>query len=208
LPWQPATCITSTRDKVHLQSSPRNFHSTFNIVRESILSTANMGGRQPYLYQPVTHAPFNPKAYTQSLANPTPPQPKPDGPLIAFNRHPDSYDNLPYGKHVNAKLMSLGSKKRIIWARKIQLVWRVLEWIVALAVLVCVVTIKGAPETQGWILRLPVSTLITSMMAVIAHIRDSQHLTSLSRPMLFGISAISRHDSLLPVLQATMPSRF
>jgi hypothetical protein len=46
------------------------------------------------------------------------------------------------------------------------------------------------------------------MMAVIANIRDSQHLTSLSRPMLFGISAISRHDSLLPVLQATMPSRF
>jgi hypothetical protein len=114
------------------------------------------GSRQPYLYQPVTHAPFNPKAYTQSLANPTPPRQKPEGPLLNFNRHPDSYDNLPYGKHVGAQLMSSGSKKRIIWARKMQLGWRVLQWIIAMAVLVCVVTIKGAPETQGWILRLPV----------------------------------------------------
>lgn len=117
-------------------------------------------GRQPYLYQPVTHAPFNPKAYTQSLANPTPPRKtKPDGPLITFNRHPDSYDNLPYGKHVGAKAMSSGSKKRVLWARKIQLAWRVLQWIVALGVLVCVAMIKGAPETQSWILRLHVSTV-------------------------------------------------
>ncbi|KIW02263.1 uncharacterized protein PV09_06413 [Verruconis gallopava] len=114
-----------------------------------------MGGRQPYMYQPVTHAPFNPKAYSQSLANPSPPRPKPDGPLIQFNRHPDSYNNLPYGKHVNAKLMSPGSKKRILVARKIQLGWRTLQWFAALAVLACVVIIKGAPDTQGWILRLP-----------------------------------------------------
>lgn len=116
-------------------------------------------GRQPYLYQPVTHAPFNPKAYTHSLQaqQNSPRRPKPEGPLITFNRHPDSYDNLPYGKHVGAAMMSDGSKKRIIWARKIQLAWRVLQWIVAVGVLVCVIMVKGVPDTQGWILRLPVS---------------------------------------------------
>lgn len=115
------------------------------------------GSQQPYMYAPVSHAPFNPKAYSQAIANPPPPRPKPDGPLLSFNRHPDSYDNFAYGKHTEVKPMSAGSKKRLIWARKVQLFWRVLQWIAALGLLICVITIKGAPDTQGWILRLPVS---------------------------------------------------
>ena len=118
-----------------------------------------MGGtsRQPYMYQPVTHAPFNPKAFTQQVSQAPPPRrPKPNGPLITFNRHPDSYDNLPYGRHVGAKMISTRSKKWLLWARKLQLAWRIVQWIVAVGALVCVAMIKGIPETQGWILRVPV----------------------------------------------------
>jgi hypothetical protein len=121
--------------------------------------------QQPYLYQPVVHsAPFNPKAYSQSLnaREAAPPKPKPEGPLITFNRHPDSYDNLPYGRHVGVQEMSPLSKKSILWARKIQCAWRVLQWVAAIGVLVCVCLMKGAPDTQSWILRLPVCHVMTS----------------------------------------------
>ena len=127
-------------------------------------------GRQPYLYQPVTHnAPFNPKAYSQAISQPVSPRrPKPNGPLITFNRHPDHYDNLPYGRHVGVATMSKGSKKRVLVARKVQLGWRVLQWVAAMGCLVCVAMVKGAPDTQSWILRLPVS--ISHHISLLLHI--------------------------------------
>lgn len=114
------------------------------------------GSKQPYIYQPVSYPNFNPRAHTQSLATPIPQRPVQNGPLLNFNRHPDSYDISPYGRSVGIAPMSSKSKKGIVWMRKVQLGGRVLQLLAALAVLVCVITIKGAPDTQGWILRLPV----------------------------------------------------
>lgn len=122
-----------------------------------------MGGGQPFLYDaraPVRYSqldsPFNPKAITQaSYAPPSPPKPKQEGPLINFDRHPDSYIVQPYGK-LDCTPMSPNTKSRIKWTRGIQLVSRILQLLGALVMLIFVISIKGASDNQGWIIRLPV----------------------------------------------------
>jgi hypothetical protein len=57
-----------------------------------------MGVDPPFLYDPPsrysfsgpTDKGFNPKAVTQASLSPPAAKPKPDGPLINFNKHPDS----------------------------------------------------------------------------------------------------------------------
>jgi hypothetical protein len=122
-----------------------------------------MGG-QPYIYDPPSHRysalvpqnEFNPKAVTQaSLAPPPPPKPKQEGPLLNFNRHPDSYLVLPYG-NTTAVPMSANTKGKVKWARYIQLVFRAAQLIGAVGMLICVICLKGMSDNEGWILRLPV----------------------------------------------------
>jgi hypothetical protein len=55
-----------------------------------------MGGSQPpFLYQPVKNddrfpaTPFDPKAVTRASYEAKKPKPKPNGPLVSFNRHPE-----------------------------------------------------------------------------------------------------------------------
>jgi hypothetical protein len=124
-----------------------------------------MGRGQPYLYgppksiadDPFLYSGFNPKAVTMaSRQPPPPPKPKQEGPLINFNRHPDSYLILPYGK-TDAKHMSPKTKTTIKWTRWIQLVLRVLQLIGALGMLVCVIAIRGTQPTEGWVIRIPVN---------------------------------------------------
>jgi hypothetical protein len=123
----------------------------------------SMGG-QPYLYNPPTRYSaldpqyeFNPKSVTQaSLVPRPPPKPKAEGPLINFNRHPDSYLILPYG-NTNAVPMAPNTKDKVKWARYIQLTFRVAQLIGAVGMLVCVICLKGMTDNEGWVLRLPVS---------------------------------------------------
>jgi hypothetical protein len=123
-----------------------------------------MGGGQPFLYAasaPVQYSAldpgFNPKAVTQaSYAPPPPPRPKQEGPLLSFNRHPDSYIVQPYGK-LDCTPMSPNTKSRIKWTRSIQLASRILQLLGGIAMLIFVISIKGATENEGWIIRLPVS---------------------------------------------------
>jgi hypothetical protein len=121
-----------------------------------------MGG-QPYLYNPPTRYSaldpqyeFNPKSVTQaSLAPPPLPKPKPEGPLINFNRHPDSYLIVPYG-NTNAVPMAPNTKGKVKWTRHVQLAFRVAQLVGAVGLLVCVICLKGMSDNEGWILRLPV----------------------------------------------------
>ncbi|QDS70921.1 hypothetical protein FKW77_006647 [Venturia effusa] len=132
-----------------------------------------MGGSQPFMYAP--RAPvqysqldsgFNPKAVTQaSWAAPPPPKPKQEGPLIDFNRHPDSYIVQPYGQ-LDCIPMSPSTKSRIKWTRSIQLALRVLQLFGALCLLVLVVSIKGPSDNEGWILKLP--TIIDTLTCIYA----------------------------------------
>lgn len=123
-----------------------------------------MGGGQPFLYDaraPVQYSQldsgFNPKAVSQaSWAPPPPPKPKQEGPLVNFNRHPDSYLVQPYGQ-LDCTPMSRNTKSRIKWTRSFQLALRVLQLLAALGLLVLIISIKGASDNEGWILKLPVS---------------------------------------------------
>lgn len=118
-----------------------------------------MGRGQPYLYNvPQGDETFNPKAVTMaSRQPPSPPKKKQDGPLLDFNRHPDSYLVLPYGK-TDAKPVSPKFKTVIKTVRWIQFVLRLCNLLGAVGALLCGIFIKGAQDTEGYVLRIPVCT--------------------------------------------------
>jgi hypothetical protein len=127
-----------------------------------------MAGRwQPHMYASSrdsmidtdpTRPTFNPKAITMaSRMPPPPPKKKQEGPLIDFNKHPDSYLILPYG-NTKTKPMSPKTKVFIDIARWIQFGLRILTLLGAVGVLLCGIFIRGAQATEGYILRIPVST--------------------------------------------------
>jgi hypothetical protein len=127
-----------------------------------------MAGRwQPYAYAPQrdsmidtdpTQPIFNPKAVTMaSRLPPPPPKKKQEGPLIDFNQHPDSFLILPYG-NTNAKPMGKRTKTFINIARWTQLGFRVAQLLGAIGVLLCGIFIRGAQDTEGYIMRIPVCT--------------------------------------------------
>jgi hypothetical protein len=122
-----------------------------------------MGRWQPYLYDaPARNSMydvpdvFNPKAVTEASRRPSSPKKKQDGPLVNFNRHPDSYLVLPYG-NTNAKPMSPKTKTLIKIARWIQLFFRVPTFFGAIGALLVAIFIRGAGNAEGYIIRIPVS---------------------------------------------------
>ena len=128
-----------------------------------------MAGRwQPYTFahaNPMTsmadidpsRPTFDPKAVTRaSRMPPPPPKKKPEGPLIDFNKHPDSFLILPYG-NTNAKPMSPKTRFIIDVARWTQFGLRIITILGAVGVLLCGIFIRGAQDTEGYIMRIPVS---------------------------------------------------
>ena len=104
---------------------------------------------------------FDPKAITRAsyysiASSASTPAPKQDGPLIDFNRHPDSYIIVPSARS-NLPPMHPNTKQRINTARWLQFSLRLLQLLGALGALVCVIIIRGVNDVQGWILRIPVS---------------------------------------------------
>ncbi|KAF1361507.1 hypothetical protein EJ07DRAFT_111606, partial [Lizonia empirigonia] len=83
-----------------------------------------MGRWQPFSgVEYVPEDTFNPKAVTMASRMPPPTKKQQDGPLLNFNKHPDSYLVLPYGK-TDAKPMSPKTKLWIKIARWTQLFFR------------------------------------------------------------------------------------
>ena len=124
-----------------------------------------MGAGQPYLYDapkrfnpelPDTYDNFNPKAVTMASRMPKPPpKPKPKGPLIDFNRHPDSYFVLPSGRG-NVRPMSIKTKTLVRWARFLQLALRVAQLLGAVGCLLCGIFVRGTLNSEGFLIRIPV----------------------------------------------------
>lgn len=122
-----------------------------------------MGRWQPYLYsaperQSMNDARdnFNPKAVTMaSRMPPPPPKKKQDGPLVDFNKHPDSYLMVPYGQ-TDAQPMNPKTKLWVKIVRWSQLFLRVCSLLGAAGLLLCAIFIRGAQDTEGWIMRIPV----------------------------------------------------
>lgn len=105
-----------------------------------------------------TRSTFNPKAVTMaSRMPPPPPKKKQEGPYIDFNKHPDSYLILPYG-NTHAKEMSPKTKVFIDIARWIQFSLKILTLLGAIGIMLCGIFIRGAQDTEGYILRIPVCT--------------------------------------------------
>ncbi|KAH8723629.1 hypothetical protein GQ44DRAFT_740863 [Phaeosphaeriaceae sp. PMI808] len=130
-----------------------------------------VGRFQPYLYGPPgEESTFNPKAVTMaSRMPPSSPKKKQDGPLIDFNKHPDNYLVLPYGKS-NVKPMSKRTKSYIKVARWIQLFFRVCTLLGAAGLLLCAIFIRGAQDTEGYIMRIPPGVDIVVCLYAIYHL--------------------------------------
>ncbi|KAH9871152.1 hypothetical protein J1614_006727 [Plenodomus biglobosus] len=130
-----------------------------------------MAGRwQPYLYQPQTESTFNPKAVTMaSRMPPSPTKKKQDGPLINFNKHPDSYLVVPYG-NTDVKPMNKRTKLFIKIARGVQLAFRICQLLGAVGVLLCGIFIRGALDTEGYIMRIPPGVDIVICLYAVYHL--------------------------------------
>ncbi|KAI9696848.1 MAG: hypothetical protein M1836_005210 [Candelina mexicana] len=135
-----------------------------------------MGVEPPFLYDPPTKQQsspygggFNPKVVSQaSLVHPQP-RPKQEGPLVNFNKHPDSYLILPYG-NTTTKPMSPRTKDKIKYTRRIQLAFRILELLGTLGLLVCVICMKGMQSTVGWVTRIVPGIAILHLIYAIYHL--------------------------------------
>lgn len=121
---------------------------------------------QPFLYaapsqtsvqDPWGAGAFDPKAYSRASWVPRPtPSPKPKGPLIDFNRHPDSYLSIPYGR-TNVTPLPSAFKSVVVSTRWLQFLQRFLGFLGAVGTLICVVCLKNVQDTESLIIRIPVS---------------------------------------------------
>ncbi|KAK7518126.1 uncharacterized protein IWZ02DRAFT_483130 [Phyllosticta citriasiana] len=143
-----------------------------------------MGGpEQPYIYEPHRNSVtadslygFNPKAVTQAsraaakaAASKTTASSVREGPLIDFNRHPDSYLIGPY-EHSDVEPMSPKTKGRVNWAKWIQFAFRALQLIAAIGLLICVICIKGTSGLEGWIIRVSVAVDAVCILYAVYHL--------------------------------------
>ncbi|KAE8393615.1 hypothetical protein BDV23DRAFT_32595 [Aspergillus alliaceus] len=127
------------------------------------------GTPSAYSFRGPNDRPFNPKAVTQASWTRPPSKPKPKGPLVNFNRHPDSYCNIPDGKSKWTP-MSPKTKNRVIYGRKAQLGLRTVQLIGALGSLFCAIVIKNAAATVIWIVRVGPSVAILHTLYGIYHV--------------------------------------
>lgn len=175
LPWQQSSALalfTPRGDPKPLQlpthastTIPSHSHAsstTFLEVDETWNCTdqRTMGAQQPFLYDAPSnntspYAPFNPKAVTEASRREPKPKPKHEGPLVDFNKHPDSYLILPYG-NTNAKPMSPRTRKRVKYNRWLLLFLRCLQLVGAIGLLVCLICVRKVEEVMGWTIRIPV----------------------------------------------------
>ncbi|KAF2999006.1 hypothetical protein E8E13_007909 [Curvularia kusanoi] len=136
-----------------------------------------MGRWQPYLYSAPERQSmndprdnFNPKAVTMaSRMPPPPPKKKQDGPLVDFNKHPDSYLMVPYGQ-TDAQPMNPKTKLWVKIVRWVQLFLRVCSLLGAAGLLLCAIFIRGAQDTEGWIMRIPPGVDMVACLYAIYHL--------------------------------------
>ena len=107
-----------------------------------------------------TQASFNPKAVTQAsyarLSQQSIPKPKQEGPLINFNKHPDSYVVFGGGVRPDYKALPPATKKAVVATRWAQFALRLLQEIVALGLLAGTIMIQGTNGAETYLLRIPV----------------------------------------------------
>ncbi|QSZ32775.1 hypothetical protein DSL72_002354 [Monilinia vaccinii-corymbosi] len=130
-----------------------------------------MGIQPPFLYEPVKiDWSFDPKAVSRASLSPPAPRPKrPDGPLVSFNAHPDSYLVVPHG-NVDSKPMDPSVKKTVTWTRKVTLALRCFQVLVALGLLTMSILIMGLDIISGWIMKLAPAIAILHAVYGVLHL--------------------------------------
>ncbi|KAK5101873.1 hypothetical protein LTS08_004332 [Lithohypha guttulata] len=114
---------------------------------------------------------FNPKAVTYASWTPKQTKVKQDGPLISFNRHPDSYHQSPYG-NVSYIPVSPHTKGRVTAAWKSQRVLRAFALLGALGAVFCIIVLRKTSTGVGWIIRVgPALALAHTLYATYFHFR-------------------------------------
>ncbi|KAK0645544.1 hypothetical protein B0T16DRAFT_373559 [Cercophora newfieldiana] len=122
------------------------------------------GTRQPFIYEAVQDGdrfptqPFDPKAVTRKSYEKKAPKPKPKGPLIAVNRHPDAH-MVPTGRS-NWITMGQKTKAWIKGTRVVQLVLRILEILANIGLLILMIIINNVEPLTGWVLRITIAVAI------------------------------------------------
>jgi hypothetical protein len=121
-------------------------------------------GDAPYLYDPPSrrqiaypYSDFDPKAVTRaswiSAAESNVSKPKQEGPLVDFNRHPDSYMIVP--PQIVREPMPANTKTKVKAVRWVQFGFRLAQLLGAVGCLLCVIFVKNTEKAQGWIMRIP-----------------------------------------------------
>lgn len=124
-----------------------------NIVKMGIEPPFTYSSPSHYSFNGPTDRPFNPRAATQASWTPPAPKVKKDGPLVEFNRHPDSYLIVPYG-NLNVTPMPRSTRQKVVRLRQVQQALRFLELIGSCGMLFCVIAINKTSSSVGWIIRL------------------------------------------------------
>ncbi|KAI9863968.1 MAG: hypothetical protein M1824_006006 [Vezdaea acicularis] len=132
-----------------------------------------MGVDPPFLYDPPSRYSnpyvYNPKAVTQASYAPRPERPKQEGPLVNFNRHPDSYLILPYG-NTDAKQMSPRTKGKVKYTRWVLQFFRLCQLLGAIGLLICAICVRGVDGSVGWMIRVPAAVAIVHELYAIYHL--------------------------------------
>ena len=163
-----------------------------------------MAVEPPFIYEPPTQNRssvygngFNCKAASiPNLEQSKPRSPQP-GPLLDFNRHPDSYLILPYG-NTSALPMSRDTKIRVKYTRWVQLFLRVCELLGAIGLLVCAICVRGMDGTVGWILRIPPGVAILHTLYAVYHLSHTSTSKTPTSSASYNLFSAVIDVSLLP----------
>ncbi|KAL2142694.1 hypothetical protein VTI28DRAFT_849 [Corynascus sepedonium] len=153
-----------------------------------------MGASQPpFMYQAVSKdderfppTKFDPKAVTRASYEPKKPKPKPDGPLVSFNRHPDAL-MVPSGR---SRFRPMGQKTKscIKGIRIVQICFRVVQ-ITAAVGLIATMTVAGL---IGWIMAVTLGLVILHAgYSVFHHFRPAGARTPGSSAAYQAFAAVS-----------------
>lgn len=167
-----------------------------------------MGIEPPVYYDPPSRSQtvdFEPKLVTRasyiSVADSTLEQPQEENSFVNEIEHTDNYATPYFPPTV--KPLPRGTRKSIMVMRWMQFTLRILQLMGALGLITCVVTIRGTSDSQGWILRIPVSLFFLTFAT---HSTDpySRHATPCWPPTLASTScAIPDHEHPLRLRATT-----
>ena len=159
-----------------------------------------------------TTSTFNPKAVTQASyarlsQQSLPPKPKKEGPLIDFNKHPDSYVVFGGGVRPDYKALPPGTKKAVVVTRWVQFALRLVQEICALGLFAGTICLKGTKGAETYLLRIPVSPQ-SRLSRLPRHLLtyNSKHGTHSSRCMPSTISSAQPKVAHLAPQLPTIPS--